>query len=116
MKSLRDNEGYFLLDHSQTQGVPEELVIASGLPPGAGRGLFEAPTFTCSHCQAVVVLNPARNRERAYCRGCDHQICDACGVLRANGAKCKTFKQVIDEALDQAERQTEPSGLIILPN
>lgn len=104
MSSLRSHEGYFMLDHTQTESVPDELVIAAGLPPGAGKGLFECPTYTCSHCQTVVMLNPKRNRERAYCRGCDHNICDPCGAAKAAGAPCKTMKQVIDEILAAAER------------
>jgi hypothetical protein len=115
MTSLRSHEGYFLLDHRQTQAVPDEIVVPMGLPPGAGRGLFEAPTYTCSHCQTVVVMNPNRQRERAYCRGCDHRICDNCGAARAAGAPCKTMKQVIDEILADAERQAEPTSSRILP-
>jgi hypothetical protein len=99
MKSLRNHEGYFLLDHRATSAVPDELVIAAGLPAGAGRGLFEAPTYTCRHCQAVVVMNPNRSRERAYCRGCDHLICDGCGAERARTGECKTFNQKVDEYL-----------------
>ena len=114
MNSLRSHEGYLLIDHRNTEAVPDEVVVSNGLPPGSGRGLFEAPTYTCSHCQTVVVMNPNRQRERAYCRGCDHLICDNCGVLRANGAKCKTFKQVIEEILESAHGQAE-SGSIILP-
>ena len=88
------------------------MVVLAGLPVGAGQGLFEAPTYTCSHCQAVVVLNPKRNRERAYCAGCDHYICDRCGVRKAAGLPCKTFKQVIDETLEAASR---PFTGILLP-
>jgi hypothetical protein len=112
--SLRSHEGYFMLDHTQTENVPDSLVISVGLPAGAGKGLFEAPTYTCSHCQAIVVLNPKRNRERAYCRGCDHNICDGCGAIRAQTGKCKTFKQVIDEILAEAEKQAEPTTEILL--
>lgn len=114
MLTQRDKEGYFLLDHTQAEGMPDELVIAAGLPPGAGRGLFEAPTYTCSHCNAIVVLNPNRQRERVYCRGCDHNICDGCGVIRAQTLQCRTFKQVVDEILASAERQAASS--ILLPN
>lgn len=112
--SKRDQEGYFMLDHSQTAPVPDELVTAVGLPVGAGRGLFEAPTYTCSHCNAIVILNPKRNRERAYCRGCDHYICDNCGAVRAQTGKCRTMKQIIDEFLAEAEKQAEAQPLILL--
>lgn len=91
-----------MLDHRNVQGMPDEVAVANGLPPGAGKGLFEAPTYTCSHCQRVVILNPNRQRERVYCRGCDHNICDDCGAAKAAGAPCRTFKQVIEEALEKA--------------
>jgi hypothetical protein len=113
--SKRSHEGYFMLDHSQTSSVPDELVIAAGLPAGAGKGLFEAATYTCSHCQAVVVINPKRNRERAYCRGCDHYICDGCGAIRAQTGVCKTFRQVVDEILAQAEKQADASPILLHP-
>jgi hypothetical protein len=99
IKSLRSHEGYLMLDHTNNQGIPDELVVASGLPLGAGKGLFEAPTFTCHHCQTIVIINPNRTRERAYCRGCDHLLCDACGAERARTGKCRPFNQVIDEYL-----------------
>lgn len=113
MLSQRQQEGYLLLDHRHTMGVPDEVVVANGLPVGSGRGLFEAPTYTCSHCQTVVVMNPDRKRERVHCRGCDHLICDACGVAKAAGAKCRTMKQVIDEMQEQAERQA--GSFLVLP-
>ena len=115
MKSLRSNEGYFMLDHRHGDPVPDVNIREAGLPPGAGRGLFEAPTYTCHHCQAVVVINPNRQRERAYCRGCDHYICDACGVIRAQTLKCETFSQKVDQILAQATGQAEATSPIILP-
>ena len=114
MISQRDKEGYFSLDHSQTIGLPDEMVVKAGLPPGAGRGFFETSTYTCSHCQRVVVQNPDRKRERAYCRGCDHLICDGCGAIRAQTMKCKTFKQVVDEILTAQAAQQANGSLILL--
>lgn len=110
----RDKEGYFMLDHSQTQGLSDAFVTSAGLPAGAGIGLFEAPTYTCTHCQAVVVLNPKRNRDRAYCTGCDHYICDNCGAIRAQTGKCRTFRQLVDEAMAAASRQAEVNPHLIL--
>ena len=104
----RDKEGYFVLDHRNSPGVSDAAAVASGLPPGAGIGLFEAPTITCSHCNAIVVLNPKRNRERAFCTGCDHYICDGCGARRAaNGGLCKTMKQVVEEILNASAKAPE---------
>jgi hypothetical protein len=108
--SKRSKEGYVMLDHRAANPVADEIMVKDGLPVGAGKGLFEAPTYTCSHCQYVVVMNPQRTRERAYCRGCDSYICDACGVKRAQDFSCKTYKQVADEYLNAVEKG---SGLIL---
>lgn len=102
MSSKRDHEGYFMLDHTQAAPMADEVMVAQGLPVGAGRGLFEAPTYTCSHCQTVVVLNPLRNRERAWCKKCDHYICDGCGTALAQSSICKPFKQIIEEVQNAA--------------
>ena len=104
MNSKRSKEGYLMIDHRATEGVSDATMVASGLPVGSGRGLFETPTYTCSHCQYVVVMNPARTREREYCRGCDSYICDGCGVLKKQGAACKTYAQKVDEYLTAADR------------
>ncbi len=106
MTSKRDLEGYFMMDHRHANPVPDHLLRAAGLPANAGRGLFEAPSYTCSHCQRQVIVNPDRSRERAYCRGCDHYICDECGARRALTLECKTFKQIVDEVLTAAELNT----------
>ena len=105
MNTKRSKEGYFMMDHRAGGALPDDIAVAHGLPAGAGRGLFEAPTYTCSHCEAVVVLNPNRTRERAYCRGCDRYICDACGVERAKTLQCRPFQQIIDQTLTAAEKQ-----------
>jgi hypothetical protein len=111
MSSKRAKEGYLMIDHRASyMPVPDEVMLKDGLPAGSGKGLFEAPTYTCSHCQYVVVINPKRTRERAYCRGCDSYICDGCGVLKKNGAPCKTYMQFIDEVATATER-----NLIIVP-
>lgn len=114
MTSKRAHEGYLLLDHRGGPGMSDGLAHLAGLPDGAGRGVFEAPTITCSHCQTVVVLNPLRNRERAYCTGCDHYICDTCGAVRAaNGGRCKTIKQIIDEVQTMADKGLPISPIIL---
>ena len=91
-----------MIDNRNSPGMPDEVVLKAGLPVGAGRGMFEAPTITCSHCQAVVVLNPLRNRERAYCAKCDHYLCDSCGAIKAQTGICKTFNQIIEEVQETA--------------
>ena len=113
MKRLRDLEGYLLMDNSNSPGIPDEVMVAQGLPVGAGRTFFECPTFTCKHCQTVVIINPKRNRERAYCRGCDHLLCDGCGAERARTGLCRTFDQVIDEILTACEKAESIESIII---
>ena len=88
-----------MLDHRYAAPVPDSLVNAAGLPMGAGRGLFEAPTFTCKHCQRIVVMNPNRTRERHFCRGCSHLICDECAAIKAVTLQCRTFDQMVEASL-----------------
>lgn len=91
--SERELEGYVRIDHRESPGIP-------GMPFHNRGMLFEAPTRTCSHCRAVVIINPDRSRERAHCHSCDHFICDACEALRVSGLPCKPMTQVIDEFMD----------------
>jgi hypothetical protein len=96
-----------MVDHRSTQGLDEATVRQMGLPSGAGAGLFEAPTITCNHCKVVVIVNPLRNRERAYCRGCDHYICDACGIARAAaGNVCNSFDRICEQIQEAALKQS----------
>jgi hypothetical protein len=104
MTTQRSREGFVMLDHRHSPGVPDAIVIAAGLPAGAGHGLFKSATYKCNHCQAIVVLNPKRTRERAFCTGCNSPICDGCGVRRAAGLTCKPYKQVMDEIQERAVR------------
>jgi hypothetical protein len=106
MNSKRRHEGYLLVDHRFSPGIAPELAAAVGMPANAGTGLFEAPTYTCSHCQRVVVLNPNRLRPREYCAKCNHYICDGCAKLKAVTGECRTFKQIIEETQEAASRAT----------
>ena len=96
--------GYLEVDQ---RAVPDEL------PPGTQRH-FEANTYTCSHCQFVVIMTPQRKRARYKCSGCNHHVCDECAAKRFAGAPCRTFSQVADEILERAARQI-PSTNLILP-
>ena len=94
IKTENTDLGYMLVDNRN----------AGDLPPGTVRFL-EAPTYTCTHCQRVVVMNPERKRERYKCQGCNHMICDGCAAIRAAGGPCRTFSQVIDEYLNNVEKE-----------
>lgn len=101
-----------MIDHRYSPGISPELLKACDMPMEAGRGFFEAATYTCSHCQRVVIINPLRNRDRAYCRKCDHYICDQCGAVMAATLECKTFKQIIDE-VQNAVATNQPVNILL---
>jgi len=96
VKRIQDREGELLIDHRNSPGVPQELLLAAGLPPEAGRGLYEGATYTCNHCQRIVMINSLRTRERHVCRGCMHVICDGCAEEKAKTLQCVTFQQKVD--------------------
>ena len=104
IKTENTDLGYFLLDHRHAEGE---------LPPGVTSQLIEYATFTCSHCERVVLMNPSRTRDRTVCRGCSHLICDGCAAIKAQTGQCRTYKQHLDELyvkeLAEAERQAESS-------
>lgn len=104
MSSKLSKEGYFLADHRDSPGLTEETAHAAGLPPGAGQGVFEAPTFTCSHCCRVVILNPLRRRDRAWCWSCDRYICDGCATAMTKSGKCVSIEKIADELLNAASK------------
>jgi hypothetical protein len=96
--------GYVEIDHRDS---PK-------LPVGVPSWYFESDTYTCTHCSRVVVINMNRTRERYYCRGCQHHICDDCAAKKVLGEPCKTMNQKIDEHLESLEK-TSP-GVIISAN
>jgi hypothetical protein len=104
MITKRSHEGYFLQDNAGTPGVPDEIIVAHGLPSGAGYIKFESATFTCSHCQVVVVMNPDRGRSRGYCKHCDHYICDKCEAQRFLGLRCYPYQARGKDYLEQIDK------------
>lgn len=114
MKSKRSHEGYLLMNHRDSPGLSPDFLVAASqrssappLPAAAGRGLFEAPTITCSHCQKVVVINPVRNRDRAYCAKCDHYLCDdPCGLdYKISGGVCRSYQQLTETLYERAIKE-----------
>lgn len=110
MRSLRSLEGYALIDNRNSPGVPDEIVVAQGLPPGAGIGKFETATFTCSHCEQVVARltrpeTAPRLREAGFCRKCNHYICQNCEAQKlADGGVCYPYKARIADAREALEK------------
>ena len=107
MKSLRHLEGELLIDHRDSPGISEEAEVAMGLSPGSTAGVrFECATATCRHCQRVIMLRPDRSRERGFCRGCNHYICDACTSVYALDRVCRDIERQFDAILEEAYRKS----------
>ena len=100
--SKRAQEGYILIDHRAGPGISAEFIRRSGkeapsVPEGS---VFESATVTCSHCHAIVIMNPNRTRARAYCQRCDHYVCDSpvCAI------ECRPMNRLLDQIQEQAFR------------
>ena len=99
MFSKKEREGYVMIDHRNSPGFTcDEAPGAykAGIPVGAG-AFFEGSTNTCSHCTAVVVMNPDRVRQRGYCYNCDHFICDRCATTMKLTGVCYSFSRRIED-------------------
>jgi hypothetical protein len=121
MSSLRRREGYLLVDNSSGPGVSEEqlakLPHKSTLVPVAEGKKFEAAILTCHHCHIQMIRNPERVRERAYCRKCDHYICDRCADVAWRTGECRPLKAVLDDLQEQQvlrEQAGLPPGEILI--
>jgi hypothetical protein len=79
----------------------------------SGGELTELPTYTCNHCNRVVLMNPQRTRERGFCRACNSYLCDECNAVRVQTMRCRTFEQHIDEVLTAAEQGREPPQILL---
>jgi hypothetical protein len=114
VNSKKSHEGYMLIDHSASPGLSDEVCVSQGLPSGAGKAVFETATFTCSHCEAVVVKHPFRERARGYCRKCDHYICDVCEAKRvASAGECYPFKAMVADMLEEADKAVTAIGFAV---
>jgi hypothetical protein len=116
MTSKRSHEGYFLLDHSSGPGVPVEAVLSAGLEMKAASGLYECATFTCSHCEAVVYINQKRTRDRAWCKKCDHYLCDGCGAELHLTGICYPMKARAADIINAELRKTASVEAFALPS
>lgn len=106
MRSQRSREGSLLIDYRESPGVSPEILQRSGLtvPFVKAGDKFEAPTLQCSHCQAGVVLNPQRTRDRGYCAKCDHYICDTCVGIASVTLEHRPFRKIRDEHYEVTSR------------
>jgi phage terminase large subunit GpA-like protein len=112
MESLKRHEGYMFIDNRNSPGIDDETMIKFGYPVGAGKGVYESATYTCSHCNAIVIIEPKRTRERGFCLGCGQRICDACNLIRAQTMECRTMKQIIEELQELDVKQDNSTILL----
>lgn len=91
-----------MIDQRAGAGItPASVPGLDPVPAVHGGAVLERSIVTCSHCQAGIIINPLRTRDRGYCPKCDHYICDSCEAERATTGICYTFKQRVDDALEQ---------------
>jgi len=114
-KSERDGE--VIIDHRESPGLTFQEALAAGRSCLVAFGmpkLFKSATFTCSHCDRIVIKNPLRTRNRGECPQCDRPICDdPCAVRYALDGECRCQAKRIDEWIKsvQAQSLTQPSIL-----
>jgi hypothetical protein len=114
------SEGYLMIDHRASPGIPEAMARNAGLPAKSlaeGR-VLEMKTKRCRHCGGVSVLNPERERPRHYCRYCDNNfICDACAAVASQPQYVhRSFDELAD--LVRSGRFTvsgNPSAPLLIP-
>lgn len=94
-------DGEVVIDHRESPGFTEKEAVAAGRTVLLDFGLpkiFKQRTFTCSHCDRIVVRNPFRTRNRFECPQCDRYICDdPCAVLFKLDGTCRCRAKRIDE-------------------
>lgn len=115
---MTDREGYFLIDHRASPGMPKELVRQNAYDPSqlAEGKIFEGKVKVCCGCRRPVVLNPLRQRERHHCYQCNHFICDVCYGLMKAGHTHVPFEKLADTVLNAAAKGMtlgSPSKLIL---
>lgn len=73
---------------------------SSGYLQVSGEGAKERDTFTCGHCNCIVIIEPNQLTFKEFCTGCMKPICDECGRIIG----CLPFEKKI-ERLEQRSYQ-----------
>ena len=61
----------------------------------------ELPSYTCVHCDRVIILNPERTRARNQCRKCMKIICDSAGCV----VGCNPFQKDLERSYQEQDNQ-----------
>lgn len=112
MTSIGRQGGYLVIDHSNSPGIPADLAekwAAKGVPVSVGSTTLEMDSWCCSHCNKVVLKNPARKRPREVCRKCMHVVCDRC----VND--CQPFAEIVERVTAGRQILFDPNTNLLLP-
>ncbi len=75
--------------------------------PVPGNTLAELDTWTCAHCNAIVLKNPDRTKPREVCRKCMKVVCDNHALW------CEPFEKLADALLDGKLYKAANSPLLL---
>jgi hypothetical protein len=109
MSRLGGGRGYLTIDHRNSPGIPDSMapqVAAMGGLPVPGGVQLELDTWTCAHCNAIVVKRPGRTRPREVCRKCMAVVCDSCVLW------CEPFTKIA-EAIVEGKYHNLNSPLLV---
>lgn len=112
--SLGRSEGWLMIDHSNSPGIPEDLAqkwAAQGVVVKPGSTVLEAGSYTCAHCQYVVIKNQNRTRPREVCRKCMAVVCDRASCV----LECQPFEQIVENVLSGRAVNVDPATNLLLP-
>jgi hypothetical protein len=70
-------------------------------------------SYTCNHCNRVVICNPDRTRSREWCAKCDRYICDCCGAVVAKTGECVPMAKLVAQVQDAAEKQLAMPKILV---
>jgi hypothetical protein len=83
-------------------------IEAAGGVPVAGGDAVEMDTWTCAHCNRIVLRNPNRTRPREVCRKCMKVVCDEHSLW------CEPFAALAD-AISDGKFHALPSSPLLVP-
>jgi hypothetical protein len=103
MRNKRSQEAYLLIDHRNSPGITAEFMQKNKIDgPAVGKGTyFESAMTVCHCCQADIVLNPNRSRDREWCMQHDAYLCDRCALTRRLTGSCVPLKQRIADIFNR---------------
>jgi len=108
MFSKRSLEGELIIDHKAGAGISVEEARKFGCVPCPSGTRVELPVATCAHCQAGVIMNPNRTRDRAWCSICDRYLCDNCNLRRQLSFYVhESFQAFADRYIQSAYRRQQ---------